>query len=228
MGRFLTFPRLSSRGFFSSVFHALSAVFRGLPRAENFRCFVVMSDNCDLGPMEHQCALCGAKFFYGESLVSSRTAPYGRPIQLKYSACCSGGKVEIPPIQDPPPGMMHKYLKCENLGYHNLVMPHIRNYNQALCFGSHQVKLDSRTSGGIYSYRIQGSYYHRVGGALPSDNLPPSFAQIYFYDVNFERELQLSEYQEHAFVRNGHQSQHCCPNAYRAIRRKPSRVDASG
>ena len=146
----------------------------------------------NVGGLNHRCPFCHAYYYYGESLVRSRT---NNGATLRYSNCCKFGKVSLPIIMNPPVNsIMERYLKNTDRGVQKWVMPHIRNYNQALCFGSHQVKLDDRLDGqarnGIYSYRIQGGYYHRIGSALPGNGQDASFAQIYFYDANFNKELE--------------------------------------
>ncbi|KAI2500059.1 helicase [Fragilaria crotonensis] len=73
-------------------------------------------------------------------------------------------------------------------------MPHIRAYNSALSFASIGANVDDALidrSCGIYTFRIHGSMYHRLGSLLPEPGQHPAFAQLYFYDTNHEVDNRL-------------------------------------
>ncbi|CAI2191666.1 1920_t:CDS:2, partial [Funneliformis geosporum] len=43
----------------------------------------------------------------------------------------------------------------------------------------------------IYTFRIQGILYHQIGSLMPRYNdEKPLFAQIYFFDLNMDNQLQ--------------------------------------
>jgi hypothetical protein len=65
----------------------------------------------------------------------------------------------------------------------------LRQYNAALAFTSVGVKRSDYSDGvdrsvwgpmGIYTYRIRGRCYHRMGSLLPEPDQQPAFAQIFF------------------------------------------------
>ena len=61
-------------------------------------------------------------------------------------------------------------------------------YNSALSFTSIGVNVDQEVTGtsGVYTFRIHGEMYHRIGTLLPNSETPPQFAQIYIYDTDHE------------------------------------------
>ncbi|KAF5187278.1 hypothetical protein FRX31_023135 [Thalictrum thalictroides] len=46
---------------------------------------------------------------------------------------------------------------------------------------------------GVYTYRAQGSIYHRIGCLLPQDNQRPRYLQMYIYDTDRELENRMAE-----------------------------------
>jgi hypothetical protein len=44
---------------------------------------------------------------------------------------------------------------------------------------------------GIYTFRIHGTMYHRLGSLLPQPGEQPGFAQLYFYDTDHEVDNRL-------------------------------------
>ena len=73
-------------------------------------------------------------------------------------------------------------------------MPFIRTYNSVLRFASIGANVDEsliECTGGIYTYRIHGSMYHRLGLLLPEPGQQPDFSQLYFYDTGHEVNNQL-------------------------------------
>ena len=61
-------------------------------------------------------------------------------------------------------------------------------YNSALSFTSIGAKIDQQITGtgGVYTFRIHGEMYHRIGSLLPDSETQPQFAQIYIYDTDHE------------------------------------------
>ena len=70
----------------------------------------------------------------------------------------------------------------------------IRAYNHVLAFTSLGANIDEQLANareGVYTFRIQGALYHRIGGLMPIDQYhEPAFAQIYFYDTDLNYQLQ--------------------------------------
>jgi len=56
------------------------------------------------------------------------------------------------------------------------------------------VRLDERLLGsgraGPYCFSIQGSLYHRIGSLIPDEGSNPQYAQIYFFDTDFSKQLE--------------------------------------
>lgn len=123
-------------------------------------------------------------------------------INPRFSFCCHSGKVHIPKVQ-----VDHDLLRL--VGLKDFVKD-IRLYNSAMSFTSMGCKLDERLANatmGVYTFRICGSVYHRMGSLFPANGEQFKFAQIYIMDeeaqvdrrnVIFENKLnkyQLTELQ---------------------------------
>jgi hypothetical protein len=65
-----------------------------------------------------------------------------------------------------------------------LFRENLRMYNNTLSLCSLGARIDNSVSGqsGVYTFRIQGALYHRIGSLLPVEGEQPRFAQIYFSD----------------------------------------------
>ncbi|CAG8671726.1 6212_t:CDS:2 [Funneliformis mosseae] len=70
----------------------------------------------------------------------------------------------------------------------------IRAYNQVLAFTSLDVNLNEELANAkkrIYIFRIQGKLYYQISILMLRDNNQKlTFAQIYFYDLNMNNQLQ--------------------------------------
>jgi hypothetical protein len=104
--------------------------------------------------------------------------------------CCMNGKVKLADWKNP-----HPYIKDLFLGTNAksvIFFKNVRSYNSIFSFVSLGVKLlDRSVPTGPYCFRIQGSMYHRIGSLLPSAGFDPQFAQIYFYDTDFEKQVEI-------------------------------------
>ena len=115
-----------------------------------------------MGQMSIRCAHCDALHWIEERNVSS---PRRRP---NFTACCSCGKVSLPPLAQPPSPLrdLLEGQTAEAKQFRN----HIRKYNNSFAFTSVGAKIDqSMARGGVYTYRLQGELHHRMGSLLPSD-----------------------------------------------------------
>ncbi len=58
-------------------------------------------------------------------------------------------------------------------------------YNSVLAFISLSAKVDELVTGGpgLYSFRIQGELYHKIGSLCPAEGQRPQFAQLYIHDT---------------------------------------------
>ena len=93
-----------------------------------------------------------------------------------FTICCAKGKVILPPLQDLP-SPLDTLLTETDLRSH-LFRQNIRMYNSALSFTSMGAKIDHQFTGtsGVYTFRIHGEMYHRIGTLLPDPETQPQFA----------------------------------------------------
>jgi hypothetical protein len=125
--------------------------------------------------MSFICSYCNAKLFENE-LKSARI-------------CCMNGKVELPNLKRLPNKLISLFVEdtevCKNF------QKDIRAYNNAFAFTSLGVNLDhnlANSTEGMYTFRISGQMYHRIGSLLPqSEQNEPKFAQIYFQDPEYDQ-----------------------------------------
>jgi hypothetical protein len=138
-----------------------------------------------LGNMTHKCSECEAMMWLDERANKSVRLPV-------FSTCCAKGKVILPPLQELPPPL-NILLTGTDLCSRTF-RQNIRMYNSALSFTSIGAKIDQQITGtsGIYTFRIHGEMYHRIGSLLPNPETQPQFAQIYIYDTDHEIQNRLS------------------------------------
>lgn len=118
-------------------------------------------NNIKIGPMNKICPKCNAKKWADEAS----------------GMCCSGGKVTLPEIQDPPE--LLKDLLTGSHPYSSNFLNNIRKYNslfQMTSFGAKVV----RESNFMPTFKIEGQVYHKIGSLLPEQGKNPQFLQIYF------------------------------------------------
>ena len=143
----------------------------------------VPSMRFDCGSMSCICDRCGALMWIRERASGSSK------IHPVFQLCCCKGESILSPLQPTPPEIADLLKGSNNTSRE--FRSNIRMYNSSLSFTSFGVNLDlnlanSRT--GSYTFRIQGSPYHLIGSAIPSDNSSPKFAQIYIFDTEHELE----------------------------------------
>ena len=138
-----------------------------------------------LGNMSYKCRKCGAMMWLDEKINKSAKFP-------EFSICCAKGKVILPPLQKLPSPL--DILLTGNDSRSRLFKQNIRRYNSALSFTSIGVNVDQEVTGtsGVYTFRIHGEMYHRIGTLLPNSETPPQFAQIYIYDTDHELQNRSS------------------------------------
>ncbi len=133
-----------------------------------------------LGNMTYKCNKCEAMMWLDERVTNSVKLPV-------FSTCCARGKVILPSLQELPSPLNTLLTGTDSRSC--TFRQNIRMYNSALSFTSIGAKIDQQVTGtsGIYTFRIHGEMYHRIGSLLPdSETQPPQFAQIYIYDTDHE------------------------------------------
>jgi hypothetical protein len=127
------------------------------------------------GEMNDICAHCQALRFAGETP----------------GMCCGNGRYRLPAPNACPPELQQLLVGNDAQSRH--FRSHIRAYNSALAFTSVGVNLDRNlTPNGVYTYRIQGALYHRIGSLLPAAGEQPKFSQLYFHDTENETANRLA------------------------------------
>ncbi|PKC12098.1 hypothetical protein RhiirA5_286874 [Rhizophagus irregularis] len=109
-----------------------------------------------------------------------------------FSTCCARGKVILPFLQELPSPLNTLLTGTDPRSC--TFRQNIRMYNSALSFTSIGAKIDQQITGtsGIYTFRIHGEMYHRIGSLLPNSETQPQFAQIYIYDTDHEIQNRLN------------------------------------
>ncbi|CAG8472841.1 12093_t:CDS:1, partial [Cetraspora pellucida] len=105
--------------------------------------------------------------------------------------CCHDGKVVLAPLGSAPVSIL-RILTENSPTTGDPYLRQIRLFNSVFTFTSMGASIDPdlvNETNGVYTYRIHGAIYHRIGSLLPSENCIPKFSQIYIYDGNFEVEL---------------------------------------
>uniref|UniRef100_A0A182KHH5 Helitron_like_N domain-containing protein n=1 Tax=Anopheles christyi TaxID=43041 RepID=A0A182KHH5_9DIPT len=97
----------------------------------------------------------------------------------------------LPPFDEPPSELRALFDKADFLR-------NIRSYNNAFAFTSmgasvranDPVRQDRSVADGrgVYTYRIQGALYHRIGALDRGSGHTPAYAQLYFYDAIAEEQ----------------------------------------
>ena len=91
--------------------------------------------------------------------------------------CCSGGKVRLPEIEEPPEPL--KSLLTGTSAESKHFLRNIRQYNscfQMTSFGAEEVRLP----GYFPTFKVCGQVYHLAGSILPPPGEDHKFLQIYF------------------------------------------------
>ena len=137
-----------------------------------------------LGRMDIECPDCGALHWMAEKTYKSpKSAP-------RFSKCCKEGAVMLPAIKDPPDDLKELLTSQD----HDAVefRKNIRCYNSALAFTSVDYKVDSRVSGGIVPFQIQGQLCHLHGPLEPNTGQTPAGAQVWFHDPEMGNQIRMN------------------------------------
>ncbi|KAL5729947.1 DNA helicase [Ranunculus cassubicifolius] len=107
--------------------------------------------------------------------------------------CSKEGKIVLP-YEPPPPELL--YLYTANTPQARHFQENTRSYNHVFSFTSMGVHLDTTLANGcsgVYTFRAQGTIYHKIGPLLPSTGQRPRFLQMYLYDTDHELQNRLFE-----------------------------------
>jgi hypothetical protein len=123
------------------------------------------------------CQFCKAKHWLAERVA-------GGPTTAVFSQCCHGGKVVLDRLP-PPPLPIRSLLADQNReGRH--FQCHIRQYNSCFAFTSFSASGhgDILNGRGPSTWKTGYKIYHSAGPLCPVPGEHPSYAQLYFYDVD--------------------------------------------
>lgn len=131
----------------------------------------------DLGKMEHKCQDCGALHFLKEKNARG-----------KYSSCCAGGNVRLPPLS-PYPVRFKNLLEGDTAEAKNF-RANIRKYNSAMAFASFGYQ-PAKLSPGIPVVAVHGQVYHITSACIVASD-KPKYSQIYFLDPEFATSARMT------------------------------------
>ncbi|PKK66031.1 hypothetical protein RhiirC2_807898, partial [Rhizophagus irregularis] len=139
----------------------------------------------DLGRMNQVCTYCGSKFWMNEKDRRSTC------VSPTFAVCCAKGKVNLPPLLQPPPYLMELYTLSGSTA--NSFRKNIRGYNSLLACTSFGANVnDEFQTRGVSNFSIHGQVYHLIGSLLPEEGQVPKFAQLYIYDTENEIRNRLN------------------------------------
>ena len=132
------------------------------------------------GDPVHECNHCGAKIFEDEIIKGNESNHY----------CCHHGVIPLDLMKVTIPKILKDILlKQTNEGKE--FRKNIRKYNNLFAFTSMKANVDHELASlrnGIYTFRISGVLHHYIPMNIlpPNESMKPKFAQIYFYDKDFQ------------------------------------------
>lgn len=106
--------------------------------------------------------------------------------------CCSGGKVEIKQIAEPPQPLKELLTLSTETSRH--FVKNIRRYNTAFQMTSFGANIINQHNF-MPTFKVQGQIYHRIGSLMPIEGEAPQFLQLYFvsdFNEQAEKRVQFS------------------------------------
>jgi hypothetical protein len=124
---------------------------------------------------------CGAKMWGMERTRADRSTNV-----VKFSMCCMKGKIELPPLKEPPSYLKQLLSRNSESSLH--FVENVRAYNMMFAFTSMGGKIDKSVNQGRgpYCFKLGGQNYHRIGSLLPDDGNSAKFQQLYIVDTQNE------------------------------------------
>lgn len=161
----------------------LASVTIEIPLIDSYKCALndlvnnFSSHNCGL--MDLICRHCNARHFSSEVTLRETT---------QFTLCCAKGKVALGHISQNDffnqffEGLSSgdPHIKRRSLNY----FENIRSFNSAFAMVSSEAKVSDTVSHFHYHFKIHDVFYHRVGPMTAGSGRNPSYAQLYFYDVD--------------------------------------------
>ncbi|THU93232.1 hypothetical protein K435DRAFT_670567, partial [Dendrothele bispora CBS 962.96] len=107
-----------------------------------------------------------------------------RNSKQQFGVCCDSGQVHLPLLSKPPQALSSLYTSVGN-PLAEKFRDNITQYNAAFAFTSLGVDVDTRINHygpKHWVFRIHGNLRHHSGALEPSDDVAPSYSQLYLYD----------------------------------------------
>ncbi|GJS02537.1 helicase [Tanacetum coccineum] len=117
-----------------------------------------------------------------------------RKITKRAALTSAEGKLLLPKFKDTP-SPLAQLLDYTAPGTSKF-REQIRVYNGMFCFTSFGARIDHsiNTGRGVYTFRINGQNYHRIGSLLPAPGFQPRYAQLYFFDTHNEVKNRMTAF----------------------------------
>ncbi|GJX92956.1 hypothetical protein Tco_0347542 [Tanacetum coccineum] len=143
------------------------------------------------GPPSYQCRNCNAQMWYKE-----RNNKGYRAVNPTFSLCCQEGKLLLPKFKETPLLLdtLHDFKDPGTSKFRD----QIRVYNGMFFFTSFSTRIDHsiNTGRGVYTFRINGQNYHRIGYVLLASDIQPRYTQLYFFDTHNEVRNWMSAFHD--------------------------------
>ncbi|GJQ97094.1 DNA helicase PIF1, ATP-dependent [Tanacetum coccineum] len=109
-----------------------------------------------------------------------------RFVNPSFSLCCKEGKIQLPKF-NPTPQPLHNLLNYNDPATARF-RDQIRVYNSMFSYTSFRARIDHLINNrrGVYTFRVNGQSYHRIGSLLPKEGTQPRYAQLWFFDTENE------------------------------------------
>ncbi|GJS05279.1 DNA helicase PIF1, ATP-dependent [Tanacetum coccineum] len=135
----------------------------------------------NIGLPSYQCVHCNATMWYEE-----RVNKGNQSINPSFSLCCKEGKIRLPKF-NPTPQPLHNLLNYNDPATARF-RDQIRVYNSMFSYTSFRARIDHLINNrrGVYTFRVNGQSYHRIGSLLPKEGTQPRYAQLWFFDTENE------------------------------------------
>ncbi|GJY14565.1 helicase [Tanacetum coccineum] len=132
----------------------------------------------NIGASSFQCVHCNATMWYEE-----RVNKGNRSVNPSFSLCCHEGKIRLPKF-NPTPQRLHNLLNS-NDPVTTQFRDHLRVYNSMFSFTSFGARIDHSINNGrgVYTFKVNGQSYHRIGSLLPKEGTQPRYTQLWFFDM---------------------------------------------
>ncbi|GJR59128.1 ATP-dependent DNA helicase PIF1-like protein [Tanacetum coccineum] len=123
----------------------------------------------NIGAPSYQCVHYNARMWY-----EYRNNKGNRSVNPSFSLCCQEGKIQLPKFNSMPQPL-HNLLNYNDPATTRF-RDQIRVYNGMFSFTSFGARIDHSINNGrgVYTFRVNGQSYHRIGSLLPKEGTQPS------------------------------------------------------